>query len=64
MIRKIIKFFTGEFIDELFNMDSNSNNSMGDVARSSSKRSRRAQACAMVQNTKRKSKIFDEQDCV
>jgi hypothetical protein len=64
MIKKIIKFFTGEFIDELFNMDSNSNNSMGDVARSSSKRSRRAQARAMVQNTKRKSKIFDEQDCV
>lgn len=64
MIRKIIKFFTGEFIDELFNMDSSINNSVGDVARSSSERSRRAQARAMVQSTKRKSKIFDEQDCV
>lgn len=64
MIRKIIKFFTGEFIDELFSMDNNSNNSMGSENRSSTERTRRAQARAMVQSTKRKSKIFDEQDCV
>ena len=64
MIRKIIKFFTGEFIDELFSMDNNSNNSMGSENRSSTERIRRAQARAMVQSTKRKSKIFDEQDCV
>ena len=61
------KLITGDFINELFNFNSSSNNSMGDLDRSSIKSTRRAQVGALGPESKSKTKKIRrpfEGDCV
>jgi len=67
MIKKLKKIFTGEFIDELFSFDSNSNNNLGSFNTKTSQRGYQSQTSSMVvkseSQTKKHKRIF-EGDCV